>query len=69
MGLAIHLAQPTAQMPDEAALATSRDGKRFIAGSSEAWAQAAVAAGTQSGAAQAAAMRTTAFYTGEAEPD
>ena len=56
-------------MPDEAALATSPDGKAFIAGSSERWAQAAVAAGTDPDAARAAARRTTAFYTGEsAEP-
>ena len=56
-------------MPDEAALATSPDGKAFIAGSSEGWAQAAVAAGMDPDAARAAARRTTAFYTGEsAEP-
>ena len=56
MGLAIHLTQPTEPMPDEAALATSPDGKAFIAGSSDGW-------------ARATARRTTAFYTGEsAEP-
>ena len=53
MGLAIHLTQPTEPMPDEAALATSPDGKAFIAGSSEGWAQAAVAAGTDPDAARA----------------
>ena len=69
MGLAIHLIQPDEPMPDEAAFATSPDGKAFIAGSSERWAQAAVAAGTEPDAADAAARRTTAFYTGEpAEP-
>ncbi len=69
MGLAIHLTKPTEPMPDEAALATSPDGKAFIAGSSEGWAQAAVAAGTDPDGARAAARRTTAFYTGEsAEP-
>ena len=69
MGLAIHLAQPDEPMPDEAAFATSTEGRAFIAGSSEAWAQAAVAAGEEPGAAHEAAMRTTAFYTGEsAEP-
>ena len=69
MGLAMHLAQPAAPKPDEAAFATSPEGKAFIAGSSEAWGAAAVAAGTDPGVARAAAARTTAFYTGEsAEP-
>ena len=66
LGLAIHLAQPNEPKPDEAAFATSPDGKAFITGSSEAWGQAAVAAGTDPDAARAAARRTTAFYTGEA---
>ena len=69
MGLAIHLAQPAAPKPDEAAFATSPDGKSFIAGSSEGWRRAAIASGTDPDAARAAARRTTAFYTGEsAEP-
>ena len=69
MGLAIHLAQPAAPKPDEAAFATSPDGKSFIAGSSEGWRRAAIARGTEPDAARAAARRTTAFYTGEsAEP-
>ena len=65
LGLAIHLAASDEPMPDEAAFATSPEGKAFITGSSEAWGQAAVAAGTDRDAAQAAAKRTTAFYTGE----
>ena len=65
LGLALHLADPTAPMPDEIAFATSPDGKAIITGSSEAWEQAAVAAGTDPEAARAAASRTTAFYTGE----
>ena len=65
LGLAIHLAQPAEPKPDEAAFAASRDGKAFITGSSEGWRQAAVAFGTDPGAARAAARRTTAFYTGE----
>ena len=70
MGLALHLPDPTAPKPDEVAFAASSDGKAIITGSSEAWAQAAVAAGTDPEAAREAAMRTTAFYTGEpAEPD
>ena len=65
LGLAIHLAEPDEPMPDEAAFATSPEGKAFITGSSEAWGHAAVAAGTDPDAAAAAARRTTAFYTGE----
>ena len=65
LGLAIHIAEPDAPMPDEEAFATSPAGKAFITGSSEAWGHAAVAAGTDPGAADAAARRTTAFYTGE----
>ena len=65
LGLAIHLEHPTEPMPDDAAFAASADGKAFIAGSSEGWGHAAIAAGTAPDAAQAAARRTTAFYTGE----
>lgn len=69
LGLAFHLADPDAPKPDEAALATSRDGKAFIRGSGEGWGQAAVAAGEDPDDAQTAARRTIAFYTGEpAEP-
>ena len=70
MGLALHLARPAEPKPDEAAFAASPAGRALIAGSSEAWAQAAIAAGTDPAAARAAARRTTMFYTGEsAEPD
>ena len=65
MGLAIHIAQPNEPKPDEAAFATSPDGKAFITGSSERWGHASVAAGTEPEAAHAAARRTTAFYTSE----
>ncbi len=65
MGLAIHIAQPNDPKPDEAAFATSPDGKAFITGSSERWGHASVAAGTDPNAASEAAQRTTAFYTGE----
>ncbi len=69
MGLALHIAQPDESMPDEAAFATWPDGKAIITGSSERWGQAAVLAGTDPKLADAAARRTTAFYTGEsAEP-
>ena len=69
MGLAMHVTQPNEPKLDEAAFATSPDGKEFITGSSGRWGQAAVAAGTDPTDAEAAARRTTAFYTGEsAEP-
>ena len=68
LGLALHIAQPDAPKPDEAAFAASPDGKAFITGSSEGWEQAAIAAGTDPEAAHAAATRTTAFYTGEQVP-
>lgn len=64
--LAMHLANPAAPKPDEVAFAASADGRAFIAGSSAAWAEAAIAAGEEPGAARGAAARTTAFYTGEA---
>ena len=64
-GLALHLEHPDEPKPDEMEFVTSADGKAFITGSSEAWGQAAVAAGTDPGAASAAARSTTAFYSGE----
>ena len=66
LGLLIHLAHPAGPKLDDAAFAASRDGKAFLTGSSEGWERAAVAAGTDPGAARAAARRTAAFYTGEA---
>ena len=63
--LALHLEHPNEPKPDEMEFVTSQEGKAFITGSSEAWGQAAVAAGTAPDAADAAASRTTAFYTGE----
>ena len=65
LGLALHLARPAAPKRDDAAFAASRDGRAFIAGSSEGWERAGVAAGADPAAARAAARRTTAFYTGE----
>lgn len=65
LGLALHIAQPSAPKPDEVAFVASRDGKAFIVGSSNGWANAAIAAGAPPAAAQAAANRTTAFYIGE----
>ena len=66
LGLSIHLAHPDQPMPDETAFAASPDGRAFITGSSERWEQAAVAFGTDPGAARTRAGHTTAFYTGEA---
>lgn len=68
LGLALHLAHPDWSKPDEMEFATSKDGRAFITGSSEGWAEASLAAGTDIENAQAAAQRTTAFYTG-AEAD
>ena len=65
MGLALYLKSPNELKLDEAEFAVSPDGKAFIAGSSEAWGNAAVAGGTAPHDAHAAARRTTAFYTGE----
>ena len=67
LGLALHLTHPNEPKLDAAAFAASPDGKALITGSSEGWAQAAVAAGTEPDAARAAARRTTAFYTGESD--
>ncbi len=65
LGLSLHIAAPAEPMPDEAEFAASAEGKAIIAGSSNKWAQASVAAGTESDAARHAANLTTAFYTGE----
>lgn len=65
VGLALHLANPAAPKPDPAEFAASPDGKALLAGSSEAWGETAIAAGTNPHEARAAARRTTGFYTGE----
>ena len=66
LGLALHSAQPDAPKMDETAFSASPEGKAFVTGSSEAWGQASIAAGTDPVEAVEAAGRTTAFYTGEA---
>ncbi|MCY4437915.1 MAG: SRPBCC family protein [Chloroflexi bacterium] len=69
LGLTLLLEQPGWTKPDEMEFATSAAGKAFISGSSEGWAQASIAAGTDTEKAHAAARNTTAFYTGaEASP-
>lgn len=69
LGLQQHLeAEPGTAVagPEAGALwAASEDGKRFMALSSERWAAASIEAGADEAAAQAAAARTTAFYTGD----
>ncbi len=64
-GLALYLADPNLEKPDEMEFVTSNQGKAFITGSSNAWAEAAIAAGADPETAQTAANSTTAFYTGE----
>ncbi len=68
LGLAFHLGNPDGPKLDEDAFAASPAGKDFIVGSSDSWAQAAIANGADPTTAQAAANRTTDFYTGE-QPD
>ena len=65
LGLHLHITRPDDPMPDETEFATPPKGRAFIAGSGNAWAHAAIVAGAEDSAAQAAANRATAFYTGE----
>ena len=65
MGLGLHLASGGSVNPEEImAWSASHDGRQFMTMSSQAWCDASIAAGTDSAAAQAAAGRTTAAYTG-----
>ena len=66
MGLSLHIEQPEEPKPDVEAFVASPDGRAIIEGSSDRWGLAAIADGMDPEAASAAAMRTTAFYTGEA---
>jgi uncharacterized protein YndB with AHSA1/START domain len=69
VGLTLHLAGGEAVDPQEAGAWTgSPEGGQFIAQSSEQWCRASIAAGTDPAQAQAAAERTTAFYTGVPAP-
>ena len=68
LGLAFHLGNPDGPKLNEDAFAASPAGRAFISGSSQAWAQAAIANGSDPAAALAAANRTTVFYTG-VQPD
>ena len=69
MGLASHLASGESVDPKEAmAWLVSEEGKEFVRRTSDDWCRASIASGTSVVAAEAAAARTTAAYTGEA-PD
>ena len=67
VGLTLHLASGGAPLERQAVEAwqASDDGRRFITLSSARWAEASIAAGTDEAEAQAAAARTTDFYSGE----
>ena len=62
--LTLHLASGPEREAVEAWQA-SEEGRRFVRLSSERWAEASIAAGTDADEAHAAAGRTTDFYTGE----
>ena len=65
IGLVLHLASGVAVDREEGlAWTASHDGGEFMKRSSESWCAAAVAAGADEQAAQAAAARTIAAYTG-----
>jgi len=67
MGLGQHLATGASADPKAAiAWLSSPDGKIFVAQSSDDWARASVASGTEASQAKAAAARTTAAYSGGA---
>jgi uncharacterized protein YndB with AHSA1/START domain len=67
LGLTLHLTSG-AEAPEREAVEAwqaSKDGRHFVRLSSERWAEASMAAGTDATQAQAAAARTTDFYSGE----
>jgi uncharacterized protein YndB with AHSA1/START domain len=67
LGLTLHLTDPDSlpKRDEIEAWQTSDEGRAFAGHSSERWAEASIAAGTEPEAAKAAAARTTDFYTGE----
>ena len=68
LGLALYVAAKDAPFDKEAVQAwtMSPEGLRFARGAAKAWGEAAIAAGDDPEAAQAASIRTAAFYTGGA---
>ncbi|HSK92130.1 MAG TPA: SRPBCC family protein [Euzebyales bacterium] len=70
LGLALHLSSGAPVDPEQsAAWFASDEGRRFAGLSSEQWAEASVAAGTDPAEARAAQERTTAFYTASPPAD
>ncbi len=68
LGLAMHLSGAGPLDPEEAmAMMMSEEGRRFMARSSELWAEASIAFGTPEADARAAAERCTAAYTAPPE--
>ena len=65
LGLALHMEDPDAPKIDVHDFVPSPAGQAFYVGSSKAWGEAAVAAGTDTQVAEAAAKQTAAFYTGQ----
>jgi hypothetical protein len=64
LGLTLHLTSRGGAPDREAVEAwqASDEGRQFVTLSSERWAEASIAAGTDAAEAQAAAARTTDFY-------
>lgn len=69
VGLAVHLAGEKVGKFDEEAFAASPEGRALIGGASDDWARAAIEAGENPEQARKAARKTTAFYTGQPDPD
>jgi uncharacterized protein YndB with AHSA1/START domain len=65
IGLTLHLTSEPPEREAVEAWQASDDGRQFTRLSSERWAEASIAAGTDAAEAQAAATRTTDFYSGE----
>lgn len=69
LGLAMYLdGSIMTEASEREAWPTTPEGKAFVRGISDGWAQASITAGTAAANAKAAADRTTAFYTGEPAP-
>jgi hypothetical protein len=64
LGLALHLTDGRADIGDPVTWPASSEGLRYTELSSDGWRAAAVAGGEDPAAAQAAADRVTAAYTG-----
>lgn len=70
MGLARHLAEPSAAVPQEAVEGwfVSPEAKGFVRGTAEAWGEADIVAGENADQALARAETTRKFYSGELPP-